>query len=141
KCLGDIRFSLRFNRVRQGRRQNKKTRRAGRVFVDTDETRATAYPAGVKDGSGRRAREVMPAAMRALVRFAGERLWRCMTGKVAGISMRCNKSRDWRLGIRDREEPAFTNPESRIPNLGFTPLARRSRARACARRDRSRAAT
>ena len=44
---------------------NKKTRRGGRVFVDAHETRATAYPAR-KKGSGRRAREVMPAAMRAL---------------------------------------------------------------------------
>ena len=42
-----------------------KTRREGRVFVDTHETRATAYPARIKH-SGRRAREVMPAAMRAL---------------------------------------------------------------------------
>jgi len=45
--------------------ETKKTRREGRVFVDTHETRATAYPARIKH-SGRRAREVMPAAMRAL---------------------------------------------------------------------------
>jgi hypothetical protein len=44
-----------------------KTRREGRVFVETHETRATAYPAAMQ-GSGRRAREVMPAAMRALDR-------------------------------------------------------------------------
>jgi hypothetical protein len=48
---------------------NKKTRRGGRVFVDAHETRATAYPARKMD-SGRRAREVMPAAMRALDWFA-----------------------------------------------------------------------
>jgi hypothetical protein len=36
-------------------------------IVDTHETRATAYPAGCSS-SGRRARDVMPAAMRALVR-------------------------------------------------------------------------
>jgi hypothetical protein len=46
-----------------------KTRREGRVFVETHETRATAYPARMQ-GSGRRAREVMPAAMRALVRVS-----------------------------------------------------------------------
>jgi len=45
----------------------------GRVFVESHETSATANPSR-KQGSGRRAREVMPAAMRALVRFAGERL-------------------------------------------------------------------
>jgi len=46
-----------------------KTRREGRVFVETHETRATAYPARIQR-SGRRAREVMPAAMRALDWFA-----------------------------------------------------------------------
>jgi hypothetical protein len=52
--------------------QKQKTRREGRVFVDTREKRATAYPARIQ-GSGRRAREVMPAAMRALVRMTGGR--------------------------------------------------------------------
>jgi hypothetical protein len=52
--------------------QKQKTRREGRVFVDTHETRATAYPARIQR-PGRRAREVIPAAMRALERFAGER--------------------------------------------------------------------
>ncbi|BBD79854.1 hypothetical protein ALSL_1195 [Aerosticca soli] len=41
--------------------------RAGFFVVDIDETLATAYPAECRS-SGRRAREVMPAAMRALVR-------------------------------------------------------------------------
>ncbi|HJT97002.1 MAG TPA: hypothetical protein VJ696_01690 [Rhodanobacteraceae bacterium] len=54
------------------RAQKQKTRREGRVFVEMRETRATAYPARISS-SGRRAREVMPAAMRALERFAGER--------------------------------------------------------------------
>jgi len=49
--------------------QKNKTRREGRVFVDTHEERATAYPAWLQR-SGRRAREVMPAAMRALVRVS-----------------------------------------------------------------------
>ena len=49
--------------------EKQKTRREGRVFVDTHEKRATAYPAWMQ-GSGRRAREVMPAAMRALVRVS-----------------------------------------------------------------------
>jgi hypothetical protein len=49
--------------------QKQKTRRRGRVFVDAHEKRATAYPAWLQ-GSGRRAREVMPAAMRALVRVS-----------------------------------------------------------------------
>jgi hypothetical protein len=49
------------------RTRNEKTRRESRVFVETHEQRATAYPARI-EGSGRRAREVMPAAMRALVR-------------------------------------------------------------------------
>jgi len=61
------------SRLLPPRDPNKKTRHVGRVFVETHETSATAYPAR-KQGSGRRAREVMPAAMRALVRFAGERL-------------------------------------------------------------------
>jgi len=47
----------------------KKTRHEGRVFVDTHQKRATAYPARMLR-SGRRAREVMPAAMRALVRVS-----------------------------------------------------------------------
>jgi hypothetical protein len=51
------------------RARNGKTRREGRVFVETHEQRATAYPARIR-GSGRRAREVMPAAMRALVRVS-----------------------------------------------------------------------
>jgi hypothetical protein len=51
------------------RAEKQKTRREGRVFVDTREKRATAYPAR-SEGSGRRAREVMPAAMRALVRVS-----------------------------------------------------------------------
>jgi hypothetical protein len=55
------------------RRSKQKTRHSGRVFVETHETSATAYPAR-KQIPGRRAREVMPAAMRALVRFAGEGL-------------------------------------------------------------------
>src|SRR5690606_3061298 len=38
----------------------------GRVFVKQRKKRATAYPAEIS-GPGRRAREVMPAAMRALV--------------------------------------------------------------------------
>jgi len=59
-----------------GTREKQKTRREGRVFVDTHETRATAYPARIKR-SGRRAREVMPAAMRALDWFA--------CGKVAAF--------------------------------------------------------
>ncbi len=42
----------------------------GRVFVIGHARHATAYPAG-NEYSGRRAREVMPAAMRALVRIAG----------------------------------------------------------------------
>ncbi|MEO7323639.1 MAG: hypothetical protein ABIW82_02295 [Dokdonella sp.] len=49
---------------------HKKTRRVGRVFVDSYEEFATAYPAEM-DVSGRRAREVMPAAMRALVTICG----------------------------------------------------------------------
>jgi hypothetical protein len=39
-------------------------------FVDSCEEFATAYPAGMQ-GSGRRAREVIPAAMRALVTICG----------------------------------------------------------------------
>jgi len=55
--------------IRGAQSRKQKTRRGGRVFVDADETRATAYPARKMD-SGRRAREVMPAAMRALDWFA-----------------------------------------------------------------------
>jgi hypothetical protein len=47
--------------------QNKKTRHMAGFIVDTHETRATAYPAECRY-NGRRARDVMPAAMRALVR-------------------------------------------------------------------------
>lgn len=43
----------------------------GRVFVESFEMRATAYPAG-NDDSGRRAREVMPAAMRAVAVVAAK---------------------------------------------------------------------
>jgi hypothetical protein len=49
--------------------QNPKTKKPGcrpGFVVDTHETRATAYPAECRT-SGRRARDVMPAAMRALV--------------------------------------------------------------------------
>jgi hypothetical protein len=51
--------------------RQKKTRRAGRVFVDSCEECATGYPAVKGRGSGRRARDVMPAAMRALVTICG----------------------------------------------------------------------
>jgi hypothetical protein len=47
-----------------------KTRRKSRVFVESCDKRATAYPAGML-GSGRRARDVIPAAMRALVTIRG----------------------------------------------------------------------
>jgi hypothetical protein len=47
------------------------------------ETRATAYPAGMRD-SGRRAREVMPAAMRALVSMTG---WRAAKDMVRAVGM------------------------------------------------------
>jgi U3 small nucleolar RNA-associated protein 14 len=60
-------FARREPRTVNGQKQ--KTRHEGRVFVETHEERATAYPAWLQ-GSGRRAREVMPAAMRALVRVS-----------------------------------------------------------------------
>jgi hypothetical protein len=50
---------------------HKKTRHVGRVFVDSCEECATGYPALKRHGSGRRARDVMPAAMRALVTICG----------------------------------------------------------------------
>jgi len=52
--------------------ETKKPGAAAGFFVDTREECATAYPAE-SDISGRRAREVMPAAMRALVTICG---WR-----------------------------------------------------------------
>ncbi|HEX7111432.1 MAG TPA: hypothetical protein VF216_03235 [Mizugakiibacter sp.] len=56
-----------FARMQARRKKPTKNPAQGRVFVGFDEERATAYPADI-GGSGRRAREVMPAAMRALVR-------------------------------------------------------------------------
>ncbi|MDQ0011073.1 hypothetical protein J2T07_003283 [Luteibacter jiangsuensis] len=47
--------------------KNKKTRHMAGFLVGTNETRATAYPAS-GPMYGRRAREVIPAAIRALVR-------------------------------------------------------------------------
>jgi len=47
--------------------KNKKPGAWPGFIVDTHETRATAYPAECRY-NGRRARDVMPAAMRALVR-------------------------------------------------------------------------
>jgi hypothetical protein len=59
----------------------------GRVFVDSCEERATAYPAGLQ-GSGRRAREVMPAAMRALVTICGwTAIWNIGSRKWEGTSV------------------------------------------------------
>jgi hypothetical protein len=103
----------------RARQANKKTRREGRVFVETHETRATAYPAGMR-GSGRRAREVMPAAMRALDRVSAAGVVTFMEVKVAGIAVRCNKSRDPGLGKR-----AWTvgTVISGPGNLGFIPPA------------------
>jgi hypothetical protein len=49
--------------------EHEKTRRWAGFFVETHESCATTYPAVVV-GYGRRAREVMPAAMRALVRIS-----------------------------------------------------------------------
>ncbi|KGI78011.1 hypothetical protein LF63_0106435 [Oleiagrimonas soli] len=65
-----------------GRKQENPAR--GRVFVVIVEQHATAYPAGNKL-SGRRAREVMPAAMRALVRIAGAAVWDGFTCRARGM--------------------------------------------------------
>ena len=65
----DGRFVLCAEGAAHGKCPKAKTRHEGRVFVETHEERATAYPAWLQ-GSGRRAREVMPAAMRALVRVS-----------------------------------------------------------------------
>jgi hypothetical protein len=53
------------------------------LLVVWHETRATAYPAEIR-GSGRRAREVMPAAMRALVSMTG---WRAARDMVRAVGM------------------------------------------------------
>ncbi|HEY6940608.1 hypothetical protein [Dokdonella sp.] len=50
--------------------ETKKPGAGAGFFVDSCEERATGYPAGWL-GSGRRAREVIPAAMRALVTICG----------------------------------------------------------------------
>jgi hypothetical protein len=60
-----VQAGVKFRRFRKTERPKAKTRREGRVFVDTTITCATAYPATCLPG--RRARDVMPEAARALV--------------------------------------------------------------------------
>jgi len=66
----NARFSLQKDSCRANPKPKMKNKKPGTLagfIVDTHETRATAYPAECRS-SGRRARDVIPAAMRALVK-------------------------------------------------------------------------